>query len=318
MQNNVNRIICLIIVSLSISSLTACSSLTNMTELFKSGKDNNNAQQDFIVTRQITSPKLISEREAQEQQAQIRTLLAQWEEMQPNLTKVIAMSEDMAYVMDTLNSQSVTDSIGIDEFSVSQTPAEIAEIVKQNKQADVIDNTNIQLQSAKPILASKFATNNINTEDLQLSNKFQSSEVANNTSGSSSAIANKDKELDISDKFMTSKPRKIAQGASSSASSPCLPSEITAIADGSMFAIHLASYNEKTNLSGGLSVFKEKFKSSLCGLTAVYKPVEVKGNNYFSLRAGPFESEVAAKKICQNISATGQYCGVTRFEGMRL
>jgi hypothetical protein len=87
---------------------------------------------------------------------------------------------------------------------------------------------------------------------------------------------------------------------------------------GSGYALHLASYSKQSSAKVGWLDLVENSNASLCHLTPALKEVYVNGKQFFSLRAGGFESKAKADDACAEIAKTKQYCKSTRFDGIPL
>jgi hypothetical protein len=90
----------------------------------------------------------------------------------------------------------------------------------------------------------------------------------------------------------------------------------TAVGDG--YALHLASYRSLDNALKGWESLSNKYSKELCGLVALTEKVSVNSKQFFSLRAGGFETKDVADDACAQLTNKNQYCRSIRFTGDRL
>lgn len=81
------------------------------------------------------------------------------------------------------------------------------------------------------------------------------------------------------------------------------------------YAMHLASYSSLDNARKGWERMSNNFASELCGLVALTEQVTVNNKQFYSLRAGGFDTKEMADRACSKLTNKNEYCRSTRFVG---
>jgi hypothetical protein len=84
---------------------------------------------------------------------------------------------------------------------------------------------------------------------------------------------------------------------------------------GDGYALHLASYRSLDNALKGWESLSNTYSKELCGLLALTEKVTVNNRQFFSLRAGGFETKDMADNACIQLTNKNQYCRSIRFTG---
>ncbi len=93
---------------------------------------------------------------------------------------------------------------------------------------------------------------------------------------------------------------------------------VSSITIGNGYAIHLASFKNRSLAVKTLKKFYAENDQLVCGKLPVIKDVEVNNQLFFSLRLGPFSERADAESSCSQVKQKQNYCGITKFEGQEM
>lgn len=87
-------------------------------------------------------------------------------------------------------------------------------------------------------------------------------------------------------------------------------------ADTPLYAVHLASFREKSQINSGWVSLRKKFPQTLGGLSAKVETSNLPQlGSFLRLLVGPFASLAEAKSLCDSLQLQNQYCKPTPFKG---
>ena len=318
-----NRILALLLISMSLSG---CYSLSDIW----SGEEETAVSSNIKGPKESSDPRVSAEfvsslrESSNEQNQKVREFVSEWKTMKPALMRVVALEEDMQFLLQTLNDVNAVGPVYSADNPVLDTNNAIQPDYEQAAPMNLVGTDSLQTRAANSAMpnntANKFSgTNtavkaqpapkrinsllsneaepNLNTTMSQVDNKFSGSSSTNNT-------ANKFQQTALSD------------NNGNSTSDRCNEYQPTDIGRGS--AVHLVSYKTKNLLSSQSAKLTATFSEVLCGKLPVVKEVMVNGSLFYSMRFGPFADKNEARKACSDIKKTGQYCGVTTFDGTQI
>jgi|GEM_PF-4063894 len=88
----------------------------------------------------------------------------------------------------------------------------------------------------------------------------------------------------------------------------------TAVEQGELFAIHLASFVRVKNVQLGWLIYQAKYSALLKGKLPLSMDIVKDGTRYHRLLAGMFKSKKQAKDICDELKEFNQYCRVDKYK----
>lgn len=327
----------LILVS-CISFLSACSSLHTITSKIYDNKPAESTKNANIVDNN-SQLKTIEQFNIKERQESYEQLLTEWANLRPSINHIISMSDDIAYILDVLDSEAIEDTLGINEFTVTTPSSSISDAVSYELNEEEVG----KMEPAQEVVVEKAPALLIETSKKQqnflpLNGAFDNRQYEDSQISVSADINDTSNGVDDK-KFSTvawtatrvqplaNSTQKFNQSTLDTVDEEisvngCISLNNASFSDKNslkeLYAVHLASYSKKESLEEGFVTFQNRFSESLCGLSAIYKTVEVKGKNFFSLRIGPLYSVSDAKDLCATITSRGQYCAVTTFDGLEI
>lgn len=83
------------------------------------------------------------------------------------------------------------------------------------------------------------------------------------------------------------------------------------------YAVHLGSYRSKEGALDGWLQLRGLYPELLGGLNGHFAIFDIAslGGRFFRLKAGPFDGAGGAQRLCRSLTAAGQYCVVSVFDG---
>lgn len=89
----------------------------------------------------------------------------------------------------------------------------------------------------------------------------------------------------------------------------------TAIEQGELFSIHLASFVRAKNVQLGWLIYQARYSELLKEKFPLTMDIVKDGTQYHRLLAGMFKSKQQAKDICNELKEVKQYCRVVKYKG---
>jgi len=89
----------------------------------------------------------------------------------------------------------------------------------------------------------------------------------------------------------------------------------TAVEQGELFSIHLASFVRVKNVQLGWLIYQARYSEMLKGKFPLTMDIVKDGTRYHRLLAGMFKSKQQAKDICNALKEVKQYCRVIKYKG---
>ncbi|MEM8800662.1 MAG: SPOR domain-containing protein [Pseudomonadota bacterium] len=100
--------------------------------------------------------------------------------------------------------------------------------------------------------------------------------------------------------------------------SPAVPVSMPKFDAAGEFAVHLASYQERSGASSGWQRLLDAHPDILNGLEPVVSEFNDEDMVFYRLKAGRFADRASADAICEVMSDIDAYCATTEFEGVPL
>lgn len=298
---------------LATCSLSGCYSLSNL------WPDALSAEPAKLTNAKFLEAKLVN---SSDKQAKLEGFVKEWESVRPALMRVVALEEDMQFL---LQSMSDVNDVG-PVYSASNPILDVSASIKQEyTEAEVANYVGRKHpktpEFSQERLQGKSLSGSTNTMSKVKAVPAPKTMATNNQVITQSLTQTQKKTMD--NKFSSkpsNQPARIAQQktfiSELAANYDCSDFSRQKIGEGN--AIHLVSYKSKQRLVSGSEQLTKKFSDVLCGKMPIFKEVIVNGNMFYSMRFGPFINKSEALKACSNIKKTGQYCGVTKFDGAQI
>lgn len=296
----------------------------NANETNKSKKDQNQISPSSINTA-------LKQSESEQQRQNINNFVEEWESLKPAILRVVALEEDMKFLLATM--QDIADVGPV--YAANQPLIDFEE-----EQVQSFENAEpIEYDTAQVLPKNKFFNNrNVISNSIQdntlIDDKFSSAagevvvlpapRLLADDSSEMTGMVDVNQLSDQDDKFtypsdydvqskMIEQPAK--QLADIVGQVDC---SLTNLDIGKGLAIHLVSYKSKNRLLSGSQKLSAQFSDVLCGKTPVFKEVIVDNTKFYSMRFGPYNNKTEAVRACSSIRQTGQYCGITQFDGTQI
>lgn len=84
------------------------------------------------------------------------------------------------------------------------------------------------------------------------------------------------------------------------------------------YAVHLANFLKPTSANFGWYVVQQEYPTLMRNLSPKLKQVSRKNLQLYSLRIGPFDTDIQAQKACNLLKRRNYRCELTTFDGMAL
>jgi len=288
-------------------------------------------------------------RDLAEKSAELSAELRDFKALKPSLTRLVSLESDLNFLLDEISRFSESNPVMFDQTSDlpadelsdtdqgntivyqadgsvfssndmknvdrenkawSETSGEESELRLPQKRGAIVANREnkflpqqlvnqkVEVRSATPVIS-------MDDEDIA---KFSREEnvirnMGNDTKNIVGDISNVDRK-----KFFSQNQSNFQM----TAGRDCIGNEVNI---NNNFALHLASYKNRTNATSGWRQLKQKYADTWCEVSAKLETVNVKGTDYFSLRVGGYESKEAANLMCNEVRSQGDYCQVASFSG---
>lgn len=316
-------------------------SATRPTEKVK--QENNTSNRDFTAAQ-----ALVNTADASATQKKVDSLAAEWAALKPEITRLIELEAELGFIVNELAKQDGLNSLQNPDMLLTEyTPQNMAPMQDITPQDIVIEDdfvaaaqklgqanrNNIVVGQAMPIMDVP--------QDASIDTKFSAPLKG---SVMPQATANKDVVVvdrtlptnnnlpatitsHIDSKFnrtysntspktivgsIPSLQRNASTASLSTASS--LRDKCDVGSTTNTIGVHLISIKDQAKVGQAAHELLNKFAGQLCSSFKVNNVV-VKGEQYFSIRFGPYLSEQDAQQACSSIRAKGQYCRPTEFVG---
>ena len=267
----------------------------------------------------------IEQADGQSKKKLLDEAVEEWEAMKPALMRVVALEQDMQFLLQSMSEvNSVGPVYGPDNnyYAAAQMQDDLSSAPEIKYETS---ETKLDFVDGDSLRASKFSSTG-NLASNPVSTK-SSSVVAVLPAPKLSALKPLATDLDnhmdtkFSNQTAANEPaiKQSTQLATSNlkkSNNGCGNYSSNIIGQGS--AVHLVSYKSKQLLLPGSQKLSKTFAEVLCGKMPLVKQVEVNGSTFYSMRFGPFQNKQSALQACSNIKKTGQYCGVTQFDGEKV
>jgi hypothetical protein len=320
---NKNRYIKLLVVLNLVVPLSACYSLSN---LWSDSDDiSNNAS---LNMKDRTHSSFIP---PEENEKNIDQFIEEWETVRPALMRVVALEEDMQYLlqsMSEINETAPAFAANEQSFQAVSLEPQYETATVQNyddatefKQDKFSQNTIQSSNTANAEPASNIKTlaaPRLTSLDDSIEEKFASQNTTLIDNKFSTQINTIDQTYDTEPKALHSDTSQetFVMNKNEPFDANCAIFAGNKIGEGN--AVHLISYKSKQLLSEGSRKIAKQFSDELCGKMPVFKEVLVNGERFYSMRFGPFVDKDEALTVCSSIKKSGQYCGVTDFDGTQI
>lgn len=281
---------------------------------------------------------------AEETDKKLNSLIKEWDAVKSDINRIIELEAELGFIVEELNKQDSLNSLNQENIAlVEYTPESMPEVNSGDPihsdqdfvstAQEIGKGSNTVVGQAAPIInvasvlevdsqfssqSSKQPTNrlgsNISSENrlqqnevLRMDNKF--SQISDNKLQSSTfQTASIVGELP-SDRVMNNK---------GDANNTLLAGERCSLSSiDKSIGIHLISLKDEKKVNKAANELLNKFSAQLCGTYKVNN-VLVKGEQYYSVRFGPYTNREEAQKACSSIRAEGQYCGLADFVGQTM
>lgn len=342
-----SRISMIIFVASIAIAVSGCSSITSARKSLSEKILNNDLNNTHISDKKADEVLVALDKHiAAEVRDAVGKHMEDWNTVAPNvkrildmgqeLEKVVAMSQEIEYIMSTIDNTALAE-LGISELSNSRQSVgtfntieprpedsfeELDTIASAVKNQDGLASDELITKSvnelATPLVASApklMQVDHTSTEDRDKIEAAKFSTVLTSNTSDVAALRTAPLQSSPFKPLLTKFSNEAVERSNCEGDKNIL---LAMDAYRGQYAIHLASYKKQENLAPGASNLSVKFEHALCGKVAIFKPVEVSGTNYFSLRMGPYATKGDANAACRSIQAKSGYCGVTPFEGVPL
>jgi hypothetical protein len=313
-----------ILAALCIMLLSACGSLPDMLS-FSSDDELTSAQNSISPETQ----NAIEQADLRETQRILNGVVEEWQLLKPEINRVIKLEGELVYLVDSFNKSSEIDKFVDSDLELVEgaSVAELAGVRASGPtfigQSNVQSATNIkesvpmttQKNSSSELLVGRAKAlpkipvttkSNAGVSDDKFSS-LNANNARSNQTNSAALVANTTQ----ADKFNRQPLVNIKQERPASQSGACKNS----LSNTGVFAIHLSSLSQSSNIDGAVSKLSNTFSDILCNKQVKTQLVEVDGVDYSSIRFGPYSSEESATQACSSVRVRGSYCKVTRFTG---
>lgn len=279
------------------------------------------------------SQKLIEEARDTATEKKLDALLAEWQAVKSDINRVIELESELGFIINELTKQDSLNSlqepsIQLAEYTPQSMPetgqgefiesdADFAVAAQQLSQNPIVGSA-MPLMDDSNVMDSKFSSQ---VNSLDITNKQI---MANNISTNKPLSDDKFSNSDNGQPFSLAVNKTSIVGSLPSANpyenSPDLKmatidnQKCELSSQNNQIGIHLISLKDEGKVSKAANDLLKKFSAELC-TTIKVNNVVVKGENYFSVRFGPYLSKQEAQDACTSIRSQGQYCGLTEFVG---
>jgi hypothetical protein len=266
-------------------------------------------------------------------------LLAEWQAVKSDINRIIELESELGFIVNELTKQDSLNSLHSPNIQLTEyTP----QSMPPSAQGELIDNDTDFMAAAEklnqtPIVGSALPIMNdeqlIDSKFSSLGNSAGDSNkqiVANNSNGKPNSQNNsrqdqskfsnqvKSQDLFLSDtraSIVGPLPKDDNYKHSNNLKTATVEHQkCESSSQNKQIGIHLISLRDENKVNKAANDLLKKFSTELCATVKVNNVV-VKGENYFSVRFGPYLSKQEAQDACTSIRLQGQYCGLTEFVG---
>lgn len=310
----------------------------------ENARTNNRAYQKNGKMQSKAMLNTIANAKVEETDKKLETLIKEWDAVKSDINRIIELEAELGFIVDELTKQDSLNSLHKENIALAQyTPESMPEVnsgdpIRSDRdfappeQERNRENTTIVGQAAAII-------NMDNVIDVGTKFSAQASNLALNdptSANTSETRLEQNKAMRMDNKFSQNTHTK--QGISSYQTASIvgsLPSDnlmhnesnslsTLSTNEGCKLAsldnsigIHLISLKDEKKVNKAANQLLNKFSALLCGSYKVNNVV-VKGEQYYSVRFGPYTNRQEAQKACSLIRAKGQYCGLADFVGQTM
>lgn len=329
------------IFTISVLFLNGCTS-TSSDGFFSSAStstDESSSAVKYNSADSASAQKVLEQAREMTTERKLDLLVAEWQAVKSDINRVIELESELGFIVNELTKQDSLSSlydpnIQLTEYTPQSMPeaeqdkviendADFMAAVEKLTQNPIVGKANPLMDKPKvQLIDNKFSnqSSQIMPIDKQLSSN--SSKVGYQNS-SHSDIDNKFSGNDTLQNSISGANKASIVGPLPSATSS-YSTNLKATSDAhekcelssqnSKIGVHLISLKDEAKVSKAASELLEKFSTQLCSTFRVNNVV-VKGENYFSVRFGPYMSKQDAQEACLSIRSQGQYCGLAEFVG---
>lgn len=257
------------------------------------------------------------------------TLLAEWQAVKSDINRIIELESELGFIVNELAKQDSLNSLHSPNIQLTEyTP----QSMPQSGQGESIDNDSdfivaIEKLNETPIVGSALPL----MDDTQImDSKFSSQgNVVENSnkqiiaSSSSAEPTLSINSLQVQNLSLPDNKASIIGPLPKDSTDKNSINLKTAVAvhqkcelssQTNQIGIHLISLKDENKVNKAANDLLKRFSSELCATVKVNNVV-VKGENYFSVRFGPYLNKQEAQDACTSIRSQGQYCGLAEFVG---
>lgn len=291
---------CIIFLVIALTT-SACS----ITDTFSASND----EQGNKEFRTFTGDTLLDKYSETEQKRLMNKYIEEWEDLKPAITKVIALENELSFALQALENNNPENNavLSVEELQSLPNSFQQDQQIQPVFNSRNVNGTNINERADS--IDAKFASAG-SSAPIKLGVAAPLGRSFDNTSTGDGANTDKFSQATEQSQNMIQTQQRLTSNTRCG--------ESRSIANGDDYAIHLASYSKKISANSGQKSFLAKYQNELCEKVAIIKPVEVKGNNYYSLRFGPYLSSQEAQNVCAILRQRSDYCSVSRFDGERV
>jgi hypothetical protein len=289
-------------ITIKIYLIMMLSGCTMISDTFTS--EDNNAERSSEANKEIDSQL---GQESNAELKRVNQVIDEFEELRPQIRKLIGMEEDISYFIEQLagsaylsesiryvgnnNSESVLNSDDANKFMVSNIQE--FNLTTRNIETSTSGDNDFIVGSNNLKLPPKVELGSAGKLD-----KFMGEPENNKFSNTRLTEDNK-----IKDKFMTTSNNNRQAIIDTNANS-----------QNEQAALHLVSTSKIDGLKNYWLTTQTKLPTLFSGKQALVSLVNVNGKAFYSLRVGPFDKSNAAFN-CQEVRSANGYCAVVDYSG---